>query len=83
MGRDFTSSWIDANRKLIYMHSRRPITQLLQRGTRFSGEPDPDVVPLQLSIQRCAADAQHPSGERLVAIDLFENALDRRTLDVL
>ena len=41
-----------------------------------------NVVELQLSIQRGAADAQHPAGEFLVTAGLFEYAKDRHTFEV-
>ena len=37
-----------------------------------------NVVALELAVERSAADAQHASGERLVAFDLLEDALDLR-----
>src|SRR5581483_785275 len=42
-----------------------------------------DVVAFQLSVQRCAADSEHLAGHNLIAIHLFENALDGGALDCL
>lgn len=42
----------------------------------------PYVVPLQLAVERRAADAEHFSGEGFVAVDLGKNALDGGALDV-
>src|SRR5882757_2726609 len=45
--------------------------------------PAADVVPLELAIKRCPADAQHFPGKRFVALHLLEDSLDGRALNVL
>ena len=57
---------------------------LLQRVTRRArcGRGAADVVALELSVERGAADAQHPSRESLVALHLLKDALDRGAFDV-
>src|SRR5579859_352584 len=39
-----------------------------------------NVVALQFAVERRAADAEHFSGQRFVAVCLFEDAQDRHTL---
>jgi len=41
-----------------------------------------NVVAFQLAVKRGPADAEHLSGQRLVAVDLLKHPLDRRPLQL-
>src|SRR5579859_1989397 len=55
--------------------------QRVGRGTR-SGSAHADVVALELAVEGSAADPEHASGKRFVAVDLLEDTLDGGPLDI-